>query len=242
MVRPGNWDRWPFWAGDLSSNAVTVEVKPAVGNVTPPPWGEAVAGLEARLHSARNQWPAGRWPVLELELRNRGTGTWLYAAHPAFTQIEVDGAWYTRGDKPFDYLSQIFKPGSRTDQYLALTLDHRWTRPGGGGYGGLGPMMQPPPPMALELKPGRHTVRAAYLFEPKDGFDGKPVRAVSNVVEIEIGEYGAGPAVRGGRARLRPVQEKWQVGDSPRFDFDLINESKVNYTHAAGGRNYLIEL
>jgi RNA polymerase sigma factor (sigma-70 family) len=222
---------------------------------TVPPWGQAEAGLQARLRTDRDKWPAGKVPTLELEIRNRGTETWSYCAHPAFVEIELNGAWFTQADIPAERLSQVFKPGSRTDRPLRLTLTSEWTRPGAGGVGGreqFGPggpgLGNPPfggqgfrpPPVSLEFNPGKHTVRAAYRFEKAGG--NPPVRVVSNPVEIEIADYPNGKPVRGVTARLRLSQEKWPAGESPRFDFEIRNDGKGIWNHGAGDRNCLIEV
>jgi len=57
---------------------------------------------------------------------------------------------------------------------VRLHLDKEWVRK---------PDKPDAPPVRLDLKPGKHAVRAAYLFEQPDPKDG-PLRVVSPVIEM----------------------------------------------------------
>ena len=140
---------------------------------TVPPWGEANTGLEARLHVPDKLAPAGRTPRLDLELRNQGKETWLLTSHPSFVEFEIDGQWYVHSSQLGEVLSSVFKPGDRTDRPIDLTLDEKWR-------------LQDRRGEVLVLKPGKHTVRAAYLLRQRGPKVQDTIRVISNAVEIEI--------------------------------------------------------
>src|SRR5213076_2379861 len=87
-VNPGTEIRdWPFWAGELKSNAITIEVKPE-------PAGKEVHGVQARLRPEKEKWKAGESPRFAFELTNEGKRAWAGVPTDQGCLIEVDGTWY----------------------------------------------------------------------------------------------------------------------------------------------------
>jgi hypothetical protein len=151
------------------------------------PWGDAVEGVQARLHPKKVRWQAKETPAFELELRNQGKRPWKGVATQHYCELQVDGKWYKYGANfPGAPLTDL-KPGMHADHWLDVSLGGQWykvadekekraeeDKPGGKG----GPIV---------LAPGKHTIRLAYcLFNTGLG-DGVPeIRLVTNLVEIEI--------------------------------------------------------
>ena len=78
----------------------------------------------------------------------------------------------------------------------------------------------------LQVAPGKHTVRVAFLFDG-GGRLGDVPRPVSQPVEIEVGKESAwGDADGGVQARIRTPKAVWKAGEAPTFILDLRNQGK----------------
>jgi hypothetical protein len=132
------------------------------------PWSEAVEGLQCRLAADKAVWKAGAAPAFRLEVRNQGKRDLEIHMAQAACKVEVDGVWYNWSG-PVSIISGTWPAGRQYDDFdIRVTLEDRWA---------TGAKVTP-----LNLKPGKHKVRVAYVT-----FDRKqPVRVVSNAVEIQI--------------------------------------------------------
>ncbi|MBN2139345.1 MAG: hypothetical protein JW720_16195 [Sedimentisphaerales bacterium] len=122
-------------------------------------WGPSAEGLQCRLAVERQTWRADETLSFSFDLRNRGRRTFAFWPRQKveLAEIEFDGKWY-RWPRDVKTEGQVWKlgPGS---QYYAVTieLDRQF---------------------GIDIRPGRHTVRLAYVLEG--------VRVVSNPVAIRI--------------------------------------------------------
>jgi hypothetical protein len=135
--------------------------------VEPAPWGEAVEGLQCWLQADEAVWKVGEVPTFRLHVRNQGKRDLDMHAAQAACKLEFDGAW-------FDWTGPVSIPGGTwpagrqyDDFEVRVTLEARWAN-------GNKPM---------NLKPGKHKVRVAYVTLDRK----HPVRVVSNAVEIRVG-------------------------------------------------------
>ncbi len=134
-------------------------------------WGPAIEGVQVRLRADGKTWKTGTIPSFKADVRNQGTRDLYIAQTQALCELEVDGNWYQwAGPGGEDVKYSPFSPGRQYDG-IPVTLVSSWhskkaNRP-------------------LEVTIGKHIVRAAFIPDPMEN-DGKPVRAVSNPVEIEI--------------------------------------------------------
>jgi len=183
---PGALGTAEWWIGRAVSNSVRIALpprgKPAIhwAPTSPaekqqePPWGEAVEGVQVRLRADKTVWKADETPTLKLRARNQGNRELVWMDPGAVPQLEFGGVWY----------SQVFvvrgrvrawplEPGSESHE-IAISLGRQWRTQQA--------------PFFLPLKPGKHTIRVAFRAAPAEGDQGKPVRALSNPVEIEIRE------------------------------------------------------
>jgi hypothetical protein len=115
-------------------------------------WGEPVEGIELRLASKNTTSVSLGLQDLEMELRNRGSMTVLFAPDPLshLVNLEVDGVWYApMGAAGGDPSTRTLQPGMaakvpvRFQTYL-VELDASGNR-----------LLS----NKLVLKPGRHTIR-----------------------------------------------------------------------------------
>ena len=136
-----------------------------------PAWSEAVEGVQARLRPEKAVWPVGETPSLTADVRNLGERDLFVAQAQQLCEIDFDGQWYLWVGE-LGLKSSAFGPG-REYTGIPVVLDEHWQSKLAAGVR-----------QGLELAPGKHTVRIAFIAEPND--DGEPVRAVSNPVEIEI--------------------------------------------------------
>jgi hypothetical protein len=133
------------------------------------PWGEAVEGVQARLVADKTSWKSGEVPTLQAEVRNEGERDLIVWQSQRFCELQVDGHWYGQW---FIEGKSSWLPHGRQYTGIIVTLGAEW------------PAKADAKP--LSLTPGKHTVRIAVLAEPNGRDTGKPVRAESNAVEIEI--------------------------------------------------------
>jgi hypothetical protein len=147
--------------------------------------------LLARPLKQQNAWQAGQTPQFEADLHNEGTRNLRLVLAPEHWQIEVDGTWYHAtvmhfGEVPVRPLA----PGQQQTN-VPFSPDQRWGWRSQAGN-------------ELAFRPGKRVVRLALTVHPADGAGGKPVRPVSNPVELTIqsppsatqpaeGEQAAGP-------------------------------------------------
>ena len=139
-------------------------------------WGEAVEGVQVRLRADKVQWKPGEMPTFKAEVKNEGKRDLSIAQAQELAELEVDGTWY-RWAGEVDVKSSTFGPGMPWKHFkdISFTLVEFWQSKVGA--------------KPLGLAPGKHTVRVAFIaksMEDVTGLAPKPVRAVSNLVEIEV--------------------------------------------------------
>ena len=130
------------------------------------PWSEPVEGLQCWLEADRAVWKAGEVPAFRLHVRDQGKRDLeIHMAQDA-CKLEFDGGWF-EWMGPVSILSGTWPAGRQYDDFeVRVTLAPRWTRDN----------------KPLDLKPGKHKVRVAYVTLDRK----RPVRVVSNAVEIQI--------------------------------------------------------
>jgi beta-lactamase regulating signal transducer with metallopeptidase domain len=133
-------------------------------------WGNPVDGVQCRLRAEKSTWPQGSIPKLFADLRNRGQQNLRIAIESESWELEIDGQWH----KPDNFFS-----GSR--RYLPL------------GPGQLQRDMEVWLPTVdnlahqfQALKPGKHTIRIARLFNDPWRPGDEVLRVVSNPIQIQI--------------------------------------------------------
>jgi hypothetical protein len=138
-------------------------------------WGKAIKGVQVRLRMEKRAWKAGETPTFKVDVRN-GARDALFDVSGRHTihEVELDGNWYGNFTRVRKGLFKIPVGGQRDG--LTLTPGKYWSRQGARRGN-------------LTFSPGKHTVRVAFAgtlgaWSKADG--GKPVRAVSNPVKIEI--------------------------------------------------------
>ena len=177
-----------------------------------PEWGEAVAGVQARVRPAGPLWdvvqrPEGALPQYALDMRNQGKQTHKAYRDSQHCEIEIDGKWYVNGEPEAlqKKTRRSLEPGKQEDNWVVVSLADGtpWVRKTTGRKRGdpVGDKEA-----VLQVSPGKHTLRIAFVFE--DG-----LRPISQPLQIEKGEESAwGEAVDGVQARLRPAEARWDAG------------------------------
>ena len=148
-----------------------------------PEWGQPVEGVQVRLRAAKSRWNEGKVVRLWGNVRNQGTRNLLVSTQFNRCELEVDGRWYRRPQNTLETRMppQPFPPGRQYDN-IAVDLDQWWELASSQNAGRPGR----PEPVRLKLTAGKHTVRVAFTAPPAKNAPGKPVRAVSNPVVIEV--------------------------------------------------------
>lgn len=130
------------------------------------PWSDAVDGLQCRLRADRAVWKVGEIPVFRLEVRDQGKRDLVIHMAQDACKFELDGAWFDWMG-PVSIIAGTWPAGRQYDDFeVRVTLESRWVSGG----------------KPIGLKPGKHKVRVAYVTLDRE----KPVRVVSNAVEIQI--------------------------------------------------------
>ncbi len=200
-------------------------------------WGEAVEGVQVRLRAKQTNWNAGAIPRLFVDVRNQGTRRLVIQKRINGCELELDGRWFRRPINSLETrpLPSPFPPGRQYDG-IVVNLDRLWELVDSQDVRRSGRTV----PERLGLTPGKHTVRVAVTTSADKTEPGKPVRVVSNPVEIEIeaaraatdgsapaqaeSEFTWGEAVEGVQVRLRAPQTNWYSGTTPRFYVDVRNQ------------------
>ena len=186
--------------------------------------GKLAKSLQVSLRADKKVWKTGEDLALKVDVRNVGQeDVAIYRDGNNKWEIEVDGQWYWPTGAT-TALAVMVAPG---EKILDISVPPTWTRPlewraksdedPGSRRGRL-----------LTLGPGRHTVRVAtypvmYSVDAEgrpltiehapsrvvrgvQPTPGKPVRAVSNPIEIEVaGKTGGNPAEK--KDSVSPAQE-----------------------------------
>jgi hypothetical protein len=122
-------------------------------------------------------WKVGEMPTLSVEARNGAKSTLFDTdGRTDIFNMEFDGRWYTNLLKVNKIRRLQVLPGQQHKELNALRLSPKYW------WGTT-------PPHTLGLTPGKHTVRVAFVGTLGGGSvaeGGKPIRAVSNPIEIEI--------------------------------------------------------
>ncbi len=149
---------------------------PVVGEETreEPTWGEAVQGVQVRLRADKEVWQYGEVPTFQASVRNAGRGQLRDTmGRRVIYELEFDGRWY-RDIAPVRKYPLVISPGQQKDA-IRISVGQRWWRRD--------------VPNRPDLVPGKHTVRVAFngtLGDLRARSDARPVRAVSNAIQITI--------------------------------------------------------
>ena len=215
------------------------------------PWGESVDGVQVRLRPDKVQWKAGETPSLRAEVRNDGKTTFFLAKLQELCEVEVDGTWYRWGGL-IDVQSGAFQPGQHW-QDIPFTLVKAWAR------------LKDKKHQPIQLTPGKHTIRVALIADPIDPNTGKPIRVISNPVEIEIlpeETKKAAPARRkqgvvyeepksrpalGARVltpnkAIQDVLHSLRIGPARQFKTEAEWRARLNSLKEMGGKNFEVLL
>jgi beta-lactamase regulating signal transducer with metallopeptidase domain/HEAT repeat protein len=179
--------------------------------------GKAAASLQVTVRAEKKVWRAGEDIALKADVRNAGQeDVAIYIDGNNNWQIELDGQWY-RSDTRTTAFAYLIGPGVRVQDIL---VPPKWTRPlAWFAVSDDDPLRQHTPRgKQLVLQPGRHTVRVAVVpvldsgpyghkssipsesgkslrwASPIQWNPNKPIRAISNAIEIEVQPAAAAPA------------------------------------------------
>ena len=146
-------------------------------------WGEAAEGVQVRLRAKQTNWNRGDIPRLFVDVRNQGPRRLLVQKQLHSSELEVDGLWFRPANtRSTSALPSPFPPGREYDGIVVDLNDYWILRPQSGEANKLGRAMR----VKDKLTPGKHVVRVAVTATADKTEPGKPVRALSNPVEIEI--------------------------------------------------------
>jgi len=155
----------------IISNPVEIEILPAEPRRHGVLYGEAVDGVQCRVRARKGKWQAGKKVTLEVDIRNQGSRQMYVSRHSGEFEVEFDGRWYCRGALDVSPYIMRLGPGQEYNDIM-LSLDQGWATKEGGE--------------ALYPAEGKHKVRVALTAQASEKDEGEAVRAVSNVVEMEI--------------------------------------------------------
>ena len=157
----------------IVSNVLKVKVAAVVKDSAPvSKWGPAKEGVQVRLRLEQKQWALDATPKLLADVKNDGKRELHIVQAQQLCEIEVDGRWF-RWVGPIHLKSSWFPPGRQYND-IPVSLTRNWQTKAGD--------------TPLALAEGRHTIRVAFTARPLNAKrpKGKPVRAVSNPVEIKL--------------------------------------------------------
>ena len=146
-------------------------------------WGQPSKGVQARIRTAKTRYTVDEVPTFDFDVRDTHAGIagkpwhWLAPRVGELARVEVDGVWYTYGDRDRKkVVNRELNLGQTVEKWTSVGLTDEWWAGTGRDLG---------IPRRLKLTPGKHTVRVAYDFfssVPEDA----AAAAVSGALEIEI--------------------------------------------------------
>jgi hypothetical protein len=146
------------------SGPLTIEILPpaTVPADKTSDWGELTKGLRTRLRATTIPGTLGDERVIALDVKSEPVVaggkpvTWSAGRAWHLAKLEVDGTWYVSRDRTDQYIvPREVGPGQEVPLWVALHLDSPWVAEG---------TENDKSPRALDLKPGKHTLRAKYTF------------------------------------------------------------------------------
>ncbi|MEM7315525.1 MAG: M56 family metallopeptidase, partial [Planctomycetota bacterium] len=182
-------------------------------------WGKQVEGIQVRLWTDDIHWKEDETLVFKCEVRNRGERNWLVPRAQQLCEIEFDGKWY-RWNAPYSLKMSLLPPRKKYKDIRISLLD-RWTSEDRS---------------TLPLTLGKHTIRVAFPArapQPKSPDAARPVRAISNAIEIEVvrGDKAIadswGVAQDGLKTRLVARSKTYRAGHSISVTLEIKNFSDV---------------
>lgn len=188
----------------------------------PSSWGEAADGVRTRITAAKTRFAAAERVELVLDVKaEAGKRSWAAGRAAILARVEVNGVWYAPQYDPRYYIPKSDLPaGTQTDRWAVVALGADWVTEATRGQ---------KVPRALDLKPGKYTVRMKYTFWAGDGA-AVSVSPVSGPLEIEVAAPAAGAAPppadwgepsEGVRLRARVVKPRLAADEFPTFDLDV---------------------
>src|SRR5262249_49934072 len=118
-------------------------------------WGAPVDGVSARVREDKIVWKRNETPSFRLDLRNQGHRDLITFQAQECGKLEVDAVWY-EWTGPYDLKSSGFPPG-REYEDIPITLTGGWKAT----QAWTDKTQSSPPPIPLNLRPGKHTIRFA---------------------------------------------------------------------------------
>ncbi|MHC4477955.1 MAG: hypothetical protein ACYTEL_20150 [Planctomycetota bacterium] len=158
----------------LPALVIAADQKATVGQAAgEPSWGPAVDGVQCRLLADKDKWETTEIPKLKAYVRDpKGRQLQLVNTPHLRCQLEVDGLWHRWSGPQYSGLLVGYYPSDwivRRGGYMVVSL-----------YESCWKAVQRDKP--LQLSSGKHAVRFGWAEHERE----KPVRLISNPVEIEI--------------------------------------------------------
>jgi hypothetical protein len=157
-----------------------ISMSPGQDGIEPPakpgpeaPWSEPVDGLQCWLQPNKAAWKVDEVPSFRLHVRNQGKRALEIHMAQAACKLEFDGAWFA-WNAPVSIPGGTWPAGRKYEDFeVRVTLEAPWAVDN----------------KPIALKPGKHKVRVAYVTFDRE----RPVRIVSNAVEIQVAAGGPMP-------------------------------------------------
>jgi beta-lactamase regulating signal transducer with metallopeptidase domain len=167
------------WAVSLDPRVITNPDAPnpptEPAGATATEWGEAADGVRLRLRPNKTVWAERDQPMFRLDTRSDKERVLPYYGPPLDDfDVRLDGIWYRRNALgKLDLRSVGPSPGTERMNLHTRLNPRDWAS-------------EDSDTTMTAWSSGAHTVRIGFVVSPAAGQNDKPLRAVSNPVEIEI--------------------------------------------------------
>ena len=165
-------------------------------------WGDESDGLSARIRAAKARYRADHRIAIDYDVTTVGKTdgrSWSAGISGHYVRVEVDGVWYVYKYETWEYpIRKILNSGKEVAPWTTVLLSSDWVREDSRRQG---------PQVALDLKPGKHTIRVSYDFS-SDASKPPSARPISGALEIEIV-----PATPDANAGARREKKSWKPFD-----------------------------
>ena len=140
-------------------------------------WGEPSDGIRARIRTAKPRYIVGEAVRIDYDVKadaEPASRHWSAGIVGSHARVQVDGVWYVFNATTYEFpIQNNLAAGQEVAPWTMVRLDGTWVAE------------KTDPPVALVLKPGKHTLRVEYAFQ-SDSTKPPTAGPVSGPLEVEV--------------------------------------------------------
>ena len=182
-------------------------------------WGDSAEGLRTRITAAKTTFALDENVEIALDVKADAISrNWVAGRDAQLARVEVNGVWYAPQHNAMYYIPPSdLAAGSEVKRWVVVRLGSDWVTEDSRGKTAV---------RALDLKPGKYTIRLKYTFWAAGG-EKASATPVTGPLQIEVLDRPKGPAAgpwgepaEGVRLRARPARLQVPADETPVIAID----------------------